>query len=427
MAQVVYPDILPPTIATDGWDPRISQRRRAGEVQPRQFNEDQREWKPLESLPGEFRGPIPAEQEYRQAAPKPADYYKDDNPFTRTEKTESLIAKLMEQDASLTRDQARRKAIQLMRGVKNPLSPDNLQTFATADIKRKQSMATYGGYDQYAQSYMASHPDAVRPPLLYDDQDGAFIVYKETNNKDGYQPGEDQVKYVNGYYVKATTFEKGEQKFLEAKQLARRTGAEFKNPRTNSTWKKQEWLVANGWVEPRTNKKGELIPPSPWNVVVKNVFAPAWKEAIPKESPQRKVLKNSLLRMAGKFLARIQEANGILAKVFVKYGVREDLRGKPEYIAKAKTSNLYKGLVEDLLKQYSRPDAKAQILQWIRAYVADIQMDYKPRDYNPENWRRAPPAAPAPAAPPRRAPARGSAPPPVPVEDEFVDEPDGTT
>jgi hypothetical protein len=174
-------------------------------------------------------------------------------------------------------------------------------------------------------------------------------------------------------------------------------------------------LVANGWVEPRTNKKGELIPPSPWNIFVKNVFAPAWKEALPYGSPNRKLPKNSLLRMAGKFLARIQEANGILVRVFTKYGVSEDLRGKPEYIAKAKTSNLYKGMVEDLLKQYSHPDAKPQIIQWIRAYIADAQMDYKPRDYNPENWRRVAPVAPA----------RRSAPPEVLVEDEF-DEPDGT-
>jgi hypothetical protein len=334
----------------------------------------------------------------------------------------------MEQDASLTRDAARRKAIQLMRGVKNPLSPENLQTFATADIKRKQSMATHGGYDQYAQSYMASHPDAVRPPLLYDDQDGAFIVYKETNNKDGYQPGEDQVKYVNGYYVKATTFEKGEQKWLEAKQLARRTGTEFINPATHKTWKKKEWLIANGWVEPRTDKRGYLIPPSPWNVFVKNVFAPIWKEVLPKESPQRKVQKNSLLRMAGKFLAKITEANNILGKVFTKYGVRQDFRDKPEYIAKAKSSNLHKGLVEDLLKQYTHPDAKAQIVQWIRAYVADAQMDYKPYEFNPGNWRRAAPAAPAPnyAAPAQR-PASVRRPPAAPAPPSGEEFADGST
>ena len=406
-----YPDILPPTISMDGWDPRRSVR--SGEIQPRELAKDYREWTPIEVLDNDFKNPKPSGFKPTPRPERPADYYQVDNPFSRVERREALIAQLMTKDPSLTREDARRKAIQLMQGVKNPLTDDNMQTFVTADIKRKPSMATYGGYDQYAQRYMEEHPQALRPPLLYDDKDGAFVVYKETNNQDGFQPGQDQVKYVNGYYVRQTTFEKGEQKWLEAKQLARRTGADFKDPDTGATWKKQKWLLANGWVDPRHNKRGELIPPSAWNVFVKNVFSPCWKEALPnKDSPERKNPKNSLLRVAGKFLKMIVESNNILGVVFDKYGVREEWRGKPEYILKAKSSNLYKGLVEDLLKQYSADGAKNNIVQWIRTYVADPQMAYKPRDFNSANWRRARQVAPPPAvgAAPRGPPAPEPAP-----------------
>jgi hypothetical protein len=279
-------------------------------------------------------------------------------------------------------------------GVRRPI---NYDVFGANDVKRKRQMETPEGYEMYRRRYMAEH-GGKEPPLssAFDETTGNFVIFNDANGDGEFQPGDEDAKYINGYYLTPPKFALGDQEYERAKYMSKINGEAFNIGNDGKSKGKQVWLKEHGFKFQRVNKHGFVIPESTYNGWMKK-FGVVYKALMTGDDDASKARRKQfqLMKLASEFYKQNIATEQLLQMTFDKYGVTDKIRAIKdtdikEYnknVMKAKSSDYYKTIVAKRVNTVKDED----IREWIISVVREgFEPRYKPIQLQPSRARPEP-------------------------------------